>query len=611
MTTPDSNDHRKTVRQWLSMPIQWKIPVYQRHYAWDAEEDFGAPQLFWNVVEEQAKERLNSGRPPPPHYFGAILVDDKTKTPEEAINYYDVVDGQQRLTTLSVAMFALIGVAKSHGHAEAIKKDLEEYVFIVPQQKQPKLKPSNFDRDKYNTLLRTAYRTDVPEDWNIRDQYDKSKVIYATDYFYQQFRKFVNKHRQEDTTDSINSLRDALLDGFELVLIKLATTDKAQKVFESMNTTGKLLTTFDIIRNDVFERAADEQDGLDEQLFETDLWQQFEQPFWEDHPGIRGDGITHIEAYIARMLMAKERKYILLNRNSIVKAYKDKYAVIPYRSAVEKEVEDISSYVKVYKYLVGAPASKNPVDDRLKFGYFMLSECKNLDFAPIIFVIATSKVSIEEMNRMMKLLESYVIRRALCGFSDANYNKQAPSICKFLETNPTYDKLHESLTSSDEVTSVFPTDKRVVEGCLNEPIYKSKSKKYLKYIFDCLAHESLDNKDEIRDIKGLTVDHVIPQSWMDTSWKNYLNDRGFGDDVVESKLHTIGNLTPMSKGRNASKSNNPWSGADGAQKSLKECNLKMTSALGKNDEWDIGKVTARSKELAEKIFDIWAYDHNY
>ena len=611
MTTPDSNDHRKTVRQWLSMPIQWKIPVYQRHYAWDAEEDFGAPQLFWNVVEEQAKERLNSGRPPPPHYFGAILVDDKTKTPEEAINYYDVVDGQQRLTTLSVAMFALIGVAKSHGHAEAIKKDLEEYVFIVPQQKQPKLKPSNFDRDKYNTLLRTAYRTDVPEDWNIRDQYDKSKVIYATDYFYQQFRKFVNKHRQEDTTDSINSLRDALLDGFELVLIKLATTDKAQKVFESMNTTGKLLTTFDIIRNDVFERAADEQDGLDEQLFETDLWQQFEQPFWEDHPGKRGDGITHIEAYIARMLMAKERKYILLNRNSIVKAYKDKYATSPYRSDVEKEVEDISSYVKVYKYLVGAPASKNPVDDRLKFGYFMLSECKNLDFAPIIFVIATSKAPIEEMNRMMKLLESYVIRRALCGFSDANYNKQAPSICKFLGTNPTYEKLHESLTSSNEVTSVFPTDKRIVEGCLNEPIYKSKSKKYLKYIFDCLAHELLDNKDEIRDIKGLTVDHVIPQSWMDTSWKNYLNDRGFGDDVVESKLHTIGNLTPMSKGRNASKSNNPWSGADGAQKSLKECNLKMTSALGKNDEWDIVKVTARSKELAEKIFDIWAYDHNY
>ena len=609
MTTTDSNDHRKTVRQWLSMPIQWKIPVYQRHYAWDAEEDFGAPQLFWDVVEKQAKERLNSGRAPAPHYFGAILVDDKTKIPEKAISNYDVVDGQQRLTTLSVAMFALIGVAKSHGHAAAIKKDLEEYVFIVPQKKQPKLKPSNFDRDKYNKLLRAAYRTDVPEDWNIRDQYDKSKVIHATDYFYQQFRIFVNNHCQDDATDGINSLRDALLDGFELVLIKLATTDKAQKVFESMNTTGKLLTTFDIIRNDVFERAADEDEGLDEQLFETDLWQQFEQPFWEGYPGKRDGGATHIEAYIARMLMAKERRYILLNRNSIVKAYKDKYAADPYISDVEKEVEDISSYVKLYKYLVGAPASKNPVDDRLKFGYFMLSECKNLDFAPIIFVIATSKVPIEEMNRMMKLLESYVIRRALCGFSDANYNKQAPSICKFLGANPTYKKLHESLTSSDEATSVFPTYKRVVEGCLNESIYKSKAKKYLKYIFDCLAHELLDSKDEILD-KGLTVDHIIPQSWMDTSWKNYLNSRGFGDDVIESKLHTIGNLTPMSKGRNASKSNNPWSGADGAQKSLKECNLKMTSALGKNDEWDIKNVTARSKELADKICDIWAYDHD-
>ncbi len=609
MLNIDTNDHRQTVRQWLSMSTQWKIPVYQRHYAWDAEEDFGAPQLFWNVVEEQAIERLNGVKVPAPHYFGAILVDDKTKTPlGETIDHYDydVVDGQQRLTTLSVAMFALIGAAKKYGHSETIKKDLEKYVFVSPQQQEPKLKPTNFDRDKYNTLLRAAYRTDLPEDWNIRDQYDKSKVIYATDYFYKQFLKFLIKHCQENAVDGIKSLRDALLDGFELVLIKLAETDKAQKVFESMNTTGKLLTTFDIIRNDVFERAADERDGLDEQLFETDQWQQFEQPFWEEFPGQRDKGVTHIEAYIARMLMAKEKKYILLNRNSIVKAYKEKYTVSTYMSDVEKEVADISSYVKVYKYLVAAPASKNPIDEDFEFGYFMLTECKNLDFAPVVFVIATSKVPTEEKQRMMYLLESYVIRRALCGLSDKNYNKQAPSICKFIGVKPTYDKLLEYLTSSDESTSVFPTDKRVAEGCLNEPIYKSK--KYLNYIFDWLAYHFSDTKDEKCDISGLTIDHIIPQSWIDTPWKKYLNQKGFKDDVVESKLHTIGNLTPMSKGRNSSKSNSAWTGTGGAQESLKECDLKMTSALGKNKKWDIDNVTARSKELSKKICEIWPYD---
>lgn len=611
MTNSTPNEHRKSVRQWLSRQIEWKIPVYQRHYAWDAEEDFGAPQLFWNVVEEQAMARIESGKPAP-HYFGAILVDDKTSDSDRgksAIEHYDVVDGQQRLTTLSVAMFALIGIARKYDHAESIKKDLAEYVFVIPDQKRAKLKPTNFDRDKYNTLLRAAYRTDLPSEWNIRDQYDKSKVVYATDYFYKQFRQFINRNSAEDAPIALNALRDALLDGFEFVLIKLADTDKAQKVFESMNTTGKLLGTFDIIRNDVFERAAEEQPGLDEQLFESDNWQQFEKPFWEEHPGKRDDGPTHIEAYIARMLMAKERRYVLLNRNSIVKAYKDKYAVGAYMSDVEKELADISSHVKIYKHLVNAPASKNPLGEDFDFGYFMLSECKNLDFAPVIFAIADSKASTEEKQRMLYLLESYVVRRALCGLSDSNYNKQAPSICKALGPKPAYEKLHEYLTASDENTSVFPTDERVTDGCVNEPIYKSSQKKYLKYIFDRLAYNLSSAQDEKRDISGLTIDHIIPQSWADTLWKGYLNRKGFKDDVVESKLHTIGNLAPMSRGRNAKKSNSAWTGADGAQKALDECDLKTTSALAKNKKWDIDNVTARSKTLAKEICKIWAYNY--
>lgn len=602
MTNSNSNDHRKTVRQWLSMPVQWKIPVYQRHYAWDAEEDHSAPQLFWNVVKDQAQKRVDSGKVPAPHYFGAILIDEKS--PEN----YDVVDGQQRLTTLSVAMFALIGAAKQHGHAEKVKKNLENYVFVSVPSKTPKLKPTNFDRDKYNKLLRTAYRTDLPDTWNIRDQHDKSKVVYVTEYFYKNFLNFISKNSPTDEYDSIQSLQDALLDGFDLVLIKLAETDKAQNVFESMNTTGKLLTTFDIIRNNVFERAADEEPGLDEKLFETEQWQQFEQPFWEEYPGRKDMGVTHIEAYIARMLIAKERRYIYLNRNSIVKAYKDKYEVNPVTSDVEKEVSEISSYINIYKYIVDAPASKNPIAEDFEFGYFMFNECKTLDFVPVIFLIVTSNVSIEQKQNMIWLLESYVIRRALCGLSDSSYNKQVPSICRQLGPKPTYDRLHESLTSSNESTSVFPIDKRVTEGCLNEPIYRSK--KYLKYVFDCLAYDLTDNKDEKRDISGLTVDHIIPQSWVDTPWKKYLNDKEFKDDVIDSKLHTIGNLTPMSKGRNSSKSNSSWLGSGGAQESLKECDLKITSALGKNKQWTVDNVTTRSKELAQQICDIWPYDYD-
>ena len=562
-------DHRKSVRDWLSMDIQWKIPVYQRHYAWDAKEDFGAPQLFWEVVKEQAIARLNKKRPAPkPHYFGAILVDDKTKADaNETRTNYDVVDGQQRLTTLSVAMFALISAAKQFGGVNEIKNELEKYVFLPPshgksQVTRTKVRPTNFDRDKFVELLQHAYRDNLSEQWEDRDQYEKSKVVFATNFLYSKFVDFIEAHCDGNESDGINALRDAILDGFEFVLIELAKYDKAQKVFETMNTTGKPLTTFDIIRNSVFERAGDEERGLDEHLFDSKKWQEFEEPFWEGHPGKRDDGPTHIEMYIARMLMAKEGRYINLHRNSIVKAYKAKYANAKREmtASVQKEIAEISTYVPIYKYLVDCPGSKNPVDANFEFGWFMHNQCKNLDFASAIFAIIADKQSAQEKQRMIRLLESYVVRRAVCGLTDKSYNNnQSPTICNKLGRSPDYDKLYNYLHSLDGPAIVFPKDSDVTEGCVSNPAFKS-SKKYLHYIFNVLVLKLANPKDEIAGIGKLTVDHIIPQGWKETTWQKYLADNDFSDDVVDSRLHTIGNLTPMSRQRNASKSNNPWIG---------------------------------------------------
>lgn len=614
MSKTNSQDHRKSVRDWLSMDIQWKIPVYQRHYAWDAKEDFGAPQLFFDVVESQAISRLKKQRPTP-HYFGAILVDEKD--PGEAHKNYDVVDGQQRLITLSVAMFALIGAAKQFCGVDEIRKELEKYVFLPPSHGESKVartkvRPTNFDRDKFVELRKHAYHDSVSEQWEVRDQFEKSKVVFATMFFFEQFEDFIKTNCDGNEQDGINALRDAILDGFEFVLIELTDDDKAQKVFETMNTTGKPLTTFDIIRNSVFERAAEEEVGLDEHLFDSPKWQALEEPFWEERPGKRDDGPTHIEMYIARMLMAKEGRYINLHRNSIVKAYKGKYDKGGMMANVEKEISEISTYVPIYKFLVGCPGSRNPVNADFAFGWFMHSQCKNLDMASAIFAIIDGKQTAEEKQRMICLLESYVIRRAACGLTDANFNKQAPTICKDgIGKTPDYDKLHDYLRSLSGPAVVFPKNSDVEEGCVSHPIFKSKQKKYLNYIFNVLVLKLADPKDEVTSIGKLTVDHIIPQDWKETAWQKYLNDKKFSDDVVDSRLHTIGNLTPMSGKRNSSKSNNPWVGenGDGAKDHLRHCNLTMTKNIGeKNTEWDIDDVTARSKDIAKTICDVWPDD---
>ena len=105
---PDSQVRRDCIRNWLSCSFQWRIPVYQRHYAWDAEIESSSVHLFWEIVDAQAR-RLLDKKPMYPYYFGAVLVDNKT--PKESlsdIKKFDVVDGQQRLTTIHIALFALI-----------------------------------------------------------------------------------------------------------------------------------------------------------------------------------------------------------------------------------------------------------------------------------------------------------------------------------------------------------------------------------------------------------------------------------------------------------------------------------------------------------------------
>ncbi len=613
----NNSEHRKSVRDWLSLDVQWKIPVYQRHYAWDAQEDFGAPQLFFDVVAEQAQGRLKK-QATTPHYFGAILVDEKENGAQSKLHKnYDVVDGQQRLTTLSVAMFALIGAAKRFGGADEIKKELEKYVFLPPSHGESKVtrskvRPTNFDRDKFVELLKHAYRDNLSDQWEVRDQFEKSKVVYATEFFFKEFVDFIKTHCDGNELNGINALRDAILDGFEFVLIELTNYDKAQKIFETMNTTGKPLTTFDIIRNSVFERAAEEEPGLDEHLFDQPKWQELEDPFWEGHPGKRDDGPTHIEMYIARMLMAKEGRYINMHRNSIVKAYKGRYATSEMMATVEKEIAEISIYVPTYKYLVDFPGIKNPVADGFEFGWFMHNQSKNLDMVSAIFAIVAGKQPTEEKQRMIHLLESYVIRRSVCGLTDANYNKHAPTICKDgIGKTPSYDKLHDYLHSLNSQVTVFQKNGDVTEGCVSNPIGKSSNKKFLNYIFNILVRKLADPKDEITSIGKLTVDHIIPQGWKETTWQKYLNDKKFSDDVVDSRLHTIGNLTPMSGKRNASKSNNPWIGknGDGARDHLMQCNLTMTKRIGEeNKDWDIDNVTARSKELAKIICKVWLED---
>ena len=620
---------RRTIRQWLSRPFQWRIPVYQRHYSWDAKEEAGPIHLFWeDTVKKQALARIKAKKSgkmiPHPHYFGAVLV-EKKEISMDGVQPFDVVDGQQRLTTLSVALFAIIGLAIKNGLDGKIKSELANYVFtdekviknetIKPEDQ--KLLPTNYDREQYKNLLLHAYKKQDGGDKKRKPNHDKSMVVRACNFFRDEFEEFVIANDKGDPEIPLRALLDTLLDGFDIVVIPLAKSDEAQLVFEAMNNTARPLTTFDLIRNNIFYRADKEEPRLDEKLFDTDEWQEFEDTFWEEPFNKEGDD-KHIETYIARMLVAKQKRFLLLNRESIFKEYKtfaaefkDKGEKIDSMTGVVgAEIQDISEYVDTYQYLVGKSQVANPTTEgkvECNFGYFKEYHKESVVFLPLIFTIATCDASVEEKQKMIDLLHSWYIRRRICELT-GDYNKQIPTICKVLGAKPSYGKLYKFLAEHDEDTStkVLPSDKKVESALLSRNFYKDR--KFARYVFGHIVlYETTESRNDKRDLVGLTIDHIFPTSWDETKWENVVKNDDY--DEVDTKIQTIGNLTPMEKGVNSGKSNLTWGeckkSTDGARGWLVQSDLKMTRDLADKPKWDLDEIDARTKELARAICDIW------
>lgn len=610
MNSPASNaknDHRKTVGEWLNQTFEWRIPVYQRHYAWDSEIESGPIHLFWETVEEQAVARLD-GQKPPQHYLGAVLVDNKTEPGAiDGITRWDVVDGQQRLTTIQIALLALIRVATDEYQCgDQIKENLVDFVFSDKGSNRPRLVPTNFDKQQFQKVLFDVYDVlpDVGSPKVSKENANKSKIVSTFEFFKGAYKSLVERQSHSET-DIIRAIKEALLDGFDIVLIALRETDEAQKIFESLNNYAKPLTTFDLIRNNVFDRAAKEP-GRDVKLFWSPAWQQMEKPYWEGKADNRKVGWnTHIEAYIARMLVAKMRKEFRFNRNEIFRTYKEFQQGF---SSVDEEISELVDYLDIYRYLDG-DTERNPVDPEVDFGVFLHGIWPNRDLYPVIFLIAGSDASAQQKQRMIQLLECYVIRRGVCKLSLGHYNQYALSICAELGDNPSYEALNKMLKTATKDTTVFPDDERIKTSCLSANFYKSSFQRYVFERIEKSMHGLRVEKVVVAEGQ-LTIDHILPKGWeKNEEWKSMVlgaDSQGEADAmVVNAYLDTIGNLTLMSGKNNSIKSNRPLRTV---KELLEETTVKLNRQLAKEGSWGLEKIHARSKCLAEKICQIWPYD---
>jgi len=626
----DASAKRHSIEAWLTNRNRnvWHIPIYQRHYSWDSDDDAGQVQLFWDTVVEHA-DRILSNDPKAPHYFGAVLVNEQRKPrPLNAPHFFDVVDGQQRLTTIQLAMLALIRASREREYAElaeSVASQLHPYLYVdIEGQDTPILQPTNYDNDQYYTVLSAIERKKPNLQIVAADQnaFDKSKVIKAFDFFKDAHVKFIEKCATNGIAaeKAFASLHKAILDGFDIVLIQLRSTDRPQEVFQSLNTTSKPLTTLDLIRNDVFQRAADVRENYDHEVCDSPQWKIFEDPFWEDKVDPRLN-TTHIETYLPRMLIAKlPGENVKLERNVLVKTYRDKFAPKNGKD-IMAEVSEMVEYEAIYRKLVECDAEYMPpvIEHRgtaKSFGIFAFAAWGSRDFWPVVFLILKSAVHADEQQRILRLLESYIVRRHVSGQSTSHYNQFVVDVCAVLAKDTSYNSLEQLLLKSDSPSTGFSKSDTIIANLAEHNfVGQGNSKRISTYVLHVLARDMQSDADEMQLVDKLTIDHILPKSWhTDDDWQGqFLCD---GEDhtsenarKVNNWVNTIGNLTLLSSKNNPRKSNRSFSKT---QNLLKASPLKMNREIvdtyaSENGEWNLQSIENRGKNLVDRIRRIWPH----
>ncbi len=610
----------------LGQKQHWVVPVYQRHYEWESTADKQIPKL-WGDLRDKALDRLDD-RSPFPHYFGAIIYSEPSQQAFGATPRRFLVDGQQRITTFQVVLAALREIAREHD-MEQIVEVANTYLFneksagmTEPERERFKLWPSAYDRRLFQVItsktpdeIRQAY---TPEFF-----YKNGKLIAgrapnllrAYWYFYEQIGAFIDERAELDESANtvLNALIAEFLAGFQIVVIQLDENDDAQEIFASLNGLGKPLSPFDLIRNDVFHRARKTGED-DEDLFDN-RWKSFEEPFWMEQVRQGRFKRARADHLVAHTVVAETARDV--NVGKIATEYQH-YSRDRAFDTVADELDVLLAHARTYREIEEA----NPEGEIGRIArIFRIWDIST--FHPLILWVASYVDEAADREQLFRLLESYVIRREICGLTTKNYNKTVTSFIRAMRgaDNPLEGFISQMATLTGDI-SRMPTDAQLTEAFANQKAYGAIPTPRLRYILQQIEYELRDKFDEVAvSTTNLTIEHVMPRDWPEhwplpngasvehkSSFEAVIAGEVLDDetksqmDVRSRAVHTFGNLTLITESLNPSLGKSSW---ETKKERLAGSLLALNRQIAEKDNWNEQAISARASDLARVSIKRW------
>lgn len=605
------------------------VPIYQREYAWKSDLIEG----FWDDVEARADLNL-TGRKLPAHFIGALIL---APAGDEALMGGQpqalVVDGQQRLTTFQLFLGALRQIAIEMDEHE-FAASLISYVRLPSYGDTPsplRLLPTADDRELFKALMES--------DWDeVRDRYPSRfykngnlrrgtapLALAAFETLREKVGDFVSGLRGIDLDEvlgteagaertvppeyvdaSVRRRLEALADGLlrqqRFVVVSLDRDDDAQVIFESLNSKREPLLAMELVRNNIFHRAAAREDV--ERLY-NEHWKPFRGEFWkEDSPRAkpRRKRIDHFLTHALTALTGTEAS--LRNLYAEYRAFASRAAY----ETVEEELKALAALSTPYRELESGD------DTPLAWLGNKLAIWEVATATPILLQIGIAKIDEEEKRRLYRLVYGYIVRRAVCGEGSKNLNKNFERVSvAFLRNGVSVETFVNVFRETTARAVYFPTDDQFREAFGSVPIYgRIKPRRIQDIMWE--LNEATRSKFQIASQRtdSVSVEHVMPQDWPE-HWP--LPDGTVPDDAARmdpriaeaiearnARLHRLGNLTLVTIPLNSSMRHDPWS-----EKRPRFANdtFALNLELAANEVWDEDGIDRRGSKLAECAVHVW------
>ncbi|MBF8651543.1 DUF262 domain-containing protein [Pseudomonas putida] len=649
---------KKAVTDLFTERAQYLIPLFQRGYVWTLNEQV---QPLWEdlvdrleaIVQHQADAAMVGAgrlRPLRRHFLGTVVIGSLKGGSSDAVGNRDVIDGQQRITTLQILLLAFRDLVAPLDD-EALSYDLKPLTQNIGKYRQSsdslKVLPTNVGRDVMQALAELGSAEKVCERFpaKVGRQYqERPAMVRAYLFFHAMLACHLRGLRYDDPlpgaaadeertvahavirsidadsqlklpgadlplqVERAHALLVTLREGFQIMSLELEDEDDPQIIFETLNARGAPLLPSDLIRNFIFLHATRNGEDVDE------LYHQGWQHFDETVDTSTGKGAKFWKQQERQGRLKNSRLDLLLYHYVGMRKCEDlKVAHVfnEFKDWWQDESRDTQRELARITHLAGyfqtfiVPGQASRLD-------LFCRRLKLLDVSTVtplvLYLLEHHKPDSAELLQAIGDLESYLVRRFICGYTTKSYNR---TFLNRLLAEMVREQKTDAATLRDKLLSLqgdsqcWPDDEAFARNWCHRALYQGRNTSKVRAVLEALELSMRGSKQETLVLPdGLTVEHVLPQKWQ-TNWP-LAEDTPENQERRRRLLHSIGNLTLVTQAFNSALSNEPFAvkRQEIVTTSLLMLNMHF-QAFGENDGWEEEQIVSRADKLFSYALSLW------